>query len=137
VEITRLKGVVVSPLCFRLESQADMCVANTDVRFTPNSDRKNGLSQKVVSALRLKADMCGANRHVCFGPKADLKLLFLARSFCRPIRIHSLELLRSRRDIITFTLSVRALRKGQVRDSIAKVLRSFLCRRCFAGVLPG
>jgi hypothetical protein len=28
-----------------------MCVAKSDVRFTPNSDRKSGLSQKAMSAL--------------------------------------------------------------------------------------
>jgi len=65
------------------------------------------------------------------------KLLFFARSFCRPIRIHSPELVCSGRDIITLTLSACALRQRQARHSIAKVLGSFLCSRCFAGMLPG
>src|SRR5262245_30329137 len=49
-----------------------MCGAKSDVRFTPNSDRESGFSQKVMSALPPKADMCGAHAHVCFGPKADI-----------------------------------------------------------------
>ena len=49
----------------RFRSKADMCIARRHVRFTPNSDRESGLSQKVRSALPLKADMCGfdACRH--------------------------------------------------------------------------
>jgi hypothetical protein len=39
--------------------------AKTDVRFTPNGDRKSGHSQKVMSALPLKADMCSALADVC------------------------------------------------------------------------
>jgi hypothetical protein len=46
-----------------------MCVAKSDVRFTPNSDHKSKFPHKVMSALPQKADMCGA--HVCFGPQAD------------------------------------------------------------------
>jgi hypothetical protein len=53
----------------RFGSQADMCNAPSHVRFAPNSDRKSGNPQTVMSALPLKADMCGANRYVCFGPK--------------------------------------------------------------------
>jgi hypothetical protein len=34
------------------------------VRFTPNSDRKSGLPQTVMSALPLKADMCAAKMNV-------------------------------------------------------------------------
>jgi hypothetical protein len=44
----------------RFGSLADMCAAKSDVRFTPNSDRKSGLPQIVMSALPRKADMCGA-----------------------------------------------------------------------------
>jgi hypothetical protein len=49
-----------------------MCSALVNVRFAPNSDRKSGHAQIVMSALHPKADMCGANRHVCFGPVADI-----------------------------------------------------------------
>src|SRR5215475_5083740 len=55
----------------RFGSKADSCSAATHVRFTPNSDRESGLSQKSTSALPPKADMCGAHTHVCFGPIAD------------------------------------------------------------------
>jgi hypothetical protein len=48
----------------RFGSKADMCAANSDVRFTPNSDRKSGLRQMVMSALPPKADMCGATSDV-------------------------------------------------------------------------
>jgi len=51
-----------------------MCVAKGDVRYTPNSDRKSGHPQTVMSALPLKADMCGANTNVRQGPKADIGL---------------------------------------------------------------
>jgi hypothetical protein len=53
-----------------------MCVANSDVRFTPNSDRESGLPQTVMSALPPKADVCSATAHVCFGPIADIGCLF-------------------------------------------------------------
>src|SRR5512139_3553610 len=55
----------------RFGSEADICSAISDVRFTPNSDRESGFPQKVVSALPPKADMCGALAHVRFGPEAD------------------------------------------------------------------
>ena len=42
------------------------------VRFTPNSDRESGFTQKVMSALPPKADMCGALAHVRFVPIADI-----------------------------------------------------------------
>jgi hypothetical protein len=51
-----------------------MCAAITDVRFTPNSDRKSEIPQKAMTALHPKADMCGATRHVRFGPKADIRI---------------------------------------------------------------
>jgi hypothetical protein len=35
----------------RFGSEADMCGAKAHVRFTPNSDRKSGLPQTVMSAL--------------------------------------------------------------------------------------
>jgi len=44
----------------RFGSQADMCTAMSHVRFTPNSDRKSGPPQNVMSALPPKADMCSA-----------------------------------------------------------------------------
>jgi len=56
----------------RFGSKADIRTAQTDVRFTPNSDRKSRHAAMVMSALPPKADVCGANRHVCFGPKADI-----------------------------------------------------------------
>src|SRR5262247_1390394 len=59
----------------RFGSKADMCVAKSDVRFTPNSDRESGLPQTVMSALPPKADMCSAVADVCFGPIADIRAL--------------------------------------------------------------
>ena len=56
----------------RFGSEADICSAQSHVRFAPNSDRESGFPQKVMSALPLKADMCGANRDVRYGPKADM-----------------------------------------------------------------
>jgi len=50
-----------------------MCVANSDVRFTPISDCESGFPHKVMSALPPKADMCDAKPNVCFGPKADIR----------------------------------------------------------------
>jgi len=50
-----------------------MCDAKRHVRFTPNSDRKSGFPQTVMSALPPKADMCGAPADVCYGPIADIK----------------------------------------------------------------
>ena len=58
----------------RFGSKADICVAKSDVRFTPNSDRESGLRQTVTSALPPIADMCGAVAHVGFGPEADIPL---------------------------------------------------------------
>jgi hypothetical protein len=43
-----------------------MCTANGHVRFTPNSDRKNGHATMAMSALPPKADMCGATSDVRF-----------------------------------------------------------------------
>src|SRR5262245_60224675 len=56
----------------RFGSKADICAAKSDVRFTPNSDRKSGFPHKVMSALLPKADMCSAPAYVCFGPKGDI-----------------------------------------------------------------
>jgi hypothetical protein len=56
----------------RFGSEADMCAAISDVRFTPNSDRESGLPQKVMSALPPKADMCGATMDVRLGPIAGI-----------------------------------------------------------------
>src|SRR5262245_56497628 len=56
----------------RFGSKADMCAAKRDVRFTPDSDRKSGHRQPVMSALPPIADSCSAQAHVCFGPKADI-----------------------------------------------------------------
>src|SRR5262245_61383871 len=56
----------------RFGSEADICGATADVRFTPNSDRESGLPQLGMSALPPKADMCSAPAHVRFGPIADI-----------------------------------------------------------------
>src|SRR4030095_12918897 len=56
----------------RFGSLADICSAKGRVRFAPNSDRKSGFPQTVMSAFPPKADMCGALGHVCFGPIADI-----------------------------------------------------------------
>ena len=56
----------------RFGSKADICSATTHVRFTPNSDRKSGLPQKILSALPPKADSRSAATHVRYGPKADM-----------------------------------------------------------------
>src|SRR5262245_59705007 len=57
----------------RFGSKADICVAKSDVRFTPNSDRESEFPHKAMSALPLKADMCSALADVCYGPKADMR----------------------------------------------------------------
>jgi len=63
-------------LNIRFGSKADMCVAKSDVCFTPNSDRESEIPQKAMSGLPPKADMCSALVHVCFGPKAKKQTLF-------------------------------------------------------------
>jgi hypothetical protein len=55
----------------RFGSEGDICAATSNVRFTPDSDRKSGHPQTVMSTLPLKADMCSAIAHVGFGPIAD------------------------------------------------------------------
>jgi hypothetical protein len=62
----------VSSADVRFGSEADICSATADFRFTLNSDRESGFPQKAMSALPLKADMCGALAHVCFVPIADI-----------------------------------------------------------------
>src|SRR5262245_43181742 len=49
----------------RFGSQADICNAQTHVRFTPNSAREIGLPQTVMSALPSRADMRSAKPNVC------------------------------------------------------------------------
>ncbi len=102
-----------------LGSKADMCAAKSHVRFTPESGHVQCTGPCLLSAN-----------------SGHLKQLFLARLFCRPIRIHSLELLCSGRDIITFTISPRALRKWQARHGIAEIFHLVLCYRSFASMLP-
>src|SRR5512139_2407384 len=92
-------------------------------------------AQSSMSALLPRADV--RKEMSLRANSRQLEQLFLVRIFCRPIHIHSLELLCSGRDIITFTLSARALSKRQARYSIAEVFHFFLCHRCVAGVLPG
>ena len=48
----------------RFGSQADMCAATSDVRFTSDSDHESGHVPMVMSALPLKADMCSARDDV-------------------------------------------------------------------------
>src|SRR5262245_36809341 len=67
---------IATDVCFG--SKADMCGAKGHVRFTPNSDRKSGHPQPVMSALPPKADMCGATTDVRSGPIADM---FMDRYF--------------------------------------------------------
>jgi hypothetical protein len=57
-------GLVKGRFDVRFGSKADMCSAKGHVRFTPNSDRKIGLPQMVMSALPPKADMCAATTDV-------------------------------------------------------------------------
>src|SRR5262249_15102952 len=59
----------------RYGSEADICAAKSDVRFTPNSDRESGLPQTIMSALSPIADMWGANGDVGDGPITDITLL--------------------------------------------------------------
>src|SRR5262245_26698454 len=73
----------------RFGSKADMCVAKSDVRSTPNSDRESGFLQTVMSALPPKADMGGATRDVRFGPIADI--LLVASCLAGSSRRHVLE----------------------------------------------
>jgi hypothetical protein len=68
---------------FRFGSEADICAAQSDVRFASNSDRE---SDGVMSALPPKADMCSAQAHVRFGPIADIsqciaRSVFSAKAF--------------------------------------------------------
>jgi len=48
----------------RFASEADICGAKGNIRFTPNNDHKNGYPQPVMSASPLKADMCSARADV-------------------------------------------------------------------------
>ena len=48
------------PANVRVGSEADICVAKSDARFTPNIDRESGLPRQSMFALLLKADMCSA-----------------------------------------------------------------------------
>jgi hypothetical protein len=55
--LTKIKNV-------RFGSQADMCIAKSHVRITPNSDRESRHLPWGISALPPKADMCSANKNV-------------------------------------------------------------------------
>ena len=57
----------------RFGSEADARTAKSDVRFAPDSDRKSGLPQKVMSASPPRADMCAALANVYYGPQADIR----------------------------------------------------------------
>jgi hypothetical protein len=60
----------------RFGSKADMCSAQAHVRFTPDSDRKSGPPQTVMSALPRIATSNATHGDVCFGPIADMPGLF-------------------------------------------------------------
>ena len=55
-----------------LGQKQTFCAAKSDVRFTPESDRKSGFPHKVMSALPPKADIRSAPTHVR-GPGTDTK----------------------------------------------------------------
>jgi hypothetical protein len=67
-----------TPADVRYGSEADSCAAKSDVRFAPNSDRKSGFPQNVMSALPPKADIGAAQINVRFGPKVDSCIASLA-----------------------------------------------------------
>jgi hypothetical protein len=56
----------------RSGSEADICSAKANVRFTPDSDRESRHPHKVMSAMPPKADVCGARSDVRLGPEADI-----------------------------------------------------------------
>jgi hypothetical protein len=58
----------MGPTNVRFGSKADICGAQSHVRFAPNSDRESEIPQKV-----------GATTDVRFGPKADIGALGSAR----------------------------------------------------------
>ena len=68
----------------RFGSKADMCGATSHVRFAPNSDRKSGFPQTVMSALPPKADMCGALADVCYGPEAEVAVIRSVEAIVQP-----------------------------------------------------
>jgi hypothetical protein len=78
--IGSLEEVSREPGNVRFGSQADICSAIGHARFTPNSDRKSGHQQNVMSALPAKADTSGALAHVCFEPIADMGTYSIASS---------------------------------------------------------
>jgi hypothetical protein len=63
-------GQIAKETNVRFGSEADICVATSDVRFTPNSDHESGHWQTVMSALPPKADVCGALAHVALWAKS-------------------------------------------------------------------
>src|SRR5262249_40857844 len=68
----------------RFGSKADICVAKSDVRFTPESghvQRKRRCPLR-ANPLYPKANICSALGHVRFGPKADIGLRV---GLCRPL----------------------------------------------------
>ena len=84
-----MKGLEAS-ICepnVRFVSLADICSAKGYVRFTPNSDRKSGFPNKVMSALPPKPDMCSALAYVCFGPEADIAALFGSLRYACAFRV--------------------------------------------------
>jgi hypothetical protein len=50
-DLNSAQSALVSKVACPLWVKADMCNAPTHVRFTPNSDRKSGHLQNVMSAL--------------------------------------------------------------------------------------
>jgi hypothetical protein len=56
----------------RFGSKVDICSAKGHVRFAPNSDRKSGFPQTVMSALPPKADVLNVQNEEINGWVADL-----------------------------------------------------------------
>jgi hypothetical protein len=66
--------LLVHRIDVRFGSLADICSANSHVRYAPESDRESRHPQPGMSALHPKADMCSALAHVRYGPIADISI---------------------------------------------------------------
>jgi hypothetical protein len=70
-----------SPTDVRFGSKADICGAQSHVRFAPNSDRKSGFPHKVMSALPPKADIDRHLSNVCEGCQEQTLVSYLPFAF--------------------------------------------------------
>jgi len=108
-----------------------------DVRFTLNSDRESGFSQRVMSALPPKADMCGAIRDVCCGPQAgilfsnsknetillsDLRQKLCSKGMSKKVQMEDLE---AERESATMTIA----------ESIRSSKHETICGECGSAVV--